>query len=172
VKPDSTVETFVALRLFIDSWRWRGVPFYLRAGKSLPATATEITVVLRHSPAIFSDPAPAPNHVRFRVSPSLAIGVLTLVKKPGDEMIGDEVELQACGHSFAAEIQPYEELLDDALHGEQLRFASEAYVEEAWRIVQPVLNNATPVHFYDPGTWGPAEAEALAPPDGGWLNPA
>jgi glucose-6-phosphate 1-dehydrogenase len=172
VKPDSMVETYVALRLFIDSWRWKGVPFYVRAGKSLPVTATEVTAVLRQPPAIFSEQAPIPNHVRFRVSPSLAIGMLALVKKPGDEMVGNAVELQACTHNDPAEVQPYEELLDDALHGDQLRFASEAYVEEAWRIVQPVLGNATTLHFYDPGTWGPAEAEALAPPDGGWCNPS
>lgn len=172
VKPDSTVETFVALRLYIDSWRWKGVPFYVRAGKSLPVTATEVTVVLREPPSLFSDHARSQNHLRFRVSPGLTIGMRALVKKAGDEMAGETVELEACQHSDPAEVQPYEELLGDAMRGDQLRFASEDYVEEAWRIVQPVLGNTTPLCFYDPGTWGPAEAQALAPPGEGWLNPS
>jgi glucose-6-phosphate 1-dehydrogenase len=172
VKPDSAVETYVALRLYIDSWRWKDVPFYVRAGKSLPATATEVTVVLREPPSLFSDHAKAQNHLRFRVSPGLTIGMRALVKKPGDEMAGNTVELEACQLSDPAEVQPYEELLGDAMRGDQLRFASEDYVEEAWRIVQPVLGNTTPLYFYDPGTWGPAEAQAIAPPGEGWLNPS
>lgn len=177
VRPDSTVETFVALRLYIDSWRWKGVPFYLRAGKSLPVTATEVSAVLRQPPPIFSPPnqsndATAPNQVRFRVTPSLAIGMRALVKRPGDEMKGDPVELQACEYSYSEDVLPYEELLADAIQGDQTHFAREDYVEEAWRIVQPVLGNATPLHFYEPGTWGPAEAEAVPSADGGWRNPS
>ena len=170
VKPDSTVETFVALRLHIDSWRWKGVPFYIRAGKSLPVTATEVTAILRQPP--FSTPAASHNYLRFRVSPGLTIGLGALVKKPGDAMTGEPVELLACEQSEETEVLPYEELLHDAMCGEPARFAREDYVEEAWRIVEPVLGNAAPLHYYDPGTWGPAEAEALAAADGGWRNPS
>jgi glucose-6-phosphate 1-dehydrogenase len=172
VKPDSTVETFVALRLHLDSWRWKGVPFYIRAGKSLPVTATEVTAILRQPPDMFSNILTNQNYLRFRVSPDLAIGLGALVKKPGDQMAGDPVELLATEHPGPAQLQPYEELLDNAMHGDQMRFAREDYVEEAWRIVQPVLGNTTPLHFYDPGAWGPAESDALAAPDGGWRNPS
>jgi glucose-6-phosphate 1-dehydrogenase len=172
VEPDSTVETYVALRLYIDSWRWKGVPFYIRAGKSLPVTATEVSAILRHPPPMFSNQPTTQNYLRFRVSPGLAIAMGALVKKPGDEMTGDPVELLATECSDPAELLPYEELLDDAIHGEPTRFAREDYVEEAWRIVQPVIGNAAPLHFYDPGTWGPAEAEALTSPEGGWRNPS
>jgi glucose-6-phosphate 1-dehydrogenase len=172
VKPDSTVETFVALRLFIDSWRWKGVPFYIRAGKSLPVTATEVTAVLRQPPTMFSQVTAGENHLRFRVSPVLAIGIGALVKKPGDAMTGDAVELLATENSGPTELLPYEELLDNAIHGDQIRFAREDYVEEAWRIVQPVLDNAVALRFYEPGTWGPAEADALTSTAGGWRNPS
>src|ERR1700722_3512429 len=172
VKPDSTVETFVALRLHIDSWRWKGVPFYIRAGKSLPVNATEVTALLRQPPDIFSKQIANQNYLRFRVSPGLAIAIGALVKKPGDEMAGEPVELLATEHAGPTELLPYEELLDNALHGDQIRFAREDYVEEAWRIVQPILGNAAPLHFYDPGTWGPAEADALTSADWGWVNPS
>jgi glucose-6-phosphate 1-dehydrogenase len=172
VKPDSTVETFVALRLYIDSWRWKGVPFYIRAGKSLPVTATEVTAVLRQPPTMFPQVTAGENYLRFRVSPVLAIGIGALVKKPGDAMTGDAVELLATENSGPTELLPYEELLDNAIHGDQIRFAREDYVEEAWRIVQPVLNNAVSLRFYEPGTWGPAEADALTSKAGGWRNPS
>ena len=166
-----TVETFVASRLHIDSWRWEGVPFYVRAGKSLPVTATEVHVALRHPPAIFSGNAPAHNYLRFWVTPDLVIAVGGQVKKPGDDMTGEPVELLASEESDPAELSAYQELLDDAMHGDPTRFAREDYVEEAWRIVQPILGNATPVRMYDPGTWGPAEAEKLTSKTGGWRNP-
>jgi glucose-6-phosphate 1-dehydrogenase len=172
VKPDSTVETFVALRLFIDSWRWKGVPFCIRAGKSLPVTATEVTAVLRQPPTMFPQVTAGENYLRFRVSPVLAIGIGALVKKPGDAMTGDAVELLATENSGPTELLPYEELLDNAIHGDQIRFAREDYVEEAWRIVQPVLDNAVALRFYEPGTWGPAEADALTSTAGGWRNPS
>jgi glucose-6-phosphate 1-dehydrogenase len=172
VNPASTVETYVALRLYIDSWRWKGVPFYIRAGKSLPVTATEVTAILRPPPDLFSDQPITQNYLRFRVSPDLAIAMGALVKKPGDQLTGDPVELLATEHPDPAEMLPYEELLDDAMHGDPTRFAREDYVEEAWRIVQPVLGNTTPLHFYDPGSWGPAEGDALAAPHGGWRNPS
>jgi glucose-6-phosphate 1-dehydrogenase len=172
VKPDSTVETFVALRLYIDSWRWKGVPFYIRAGKSLPVTATEVTAVLRQPPTMFPEVTASENYLRFRVSPVLSIGIGALVKKPGDAMTGDAVELLATENSGPTELLPYEELLDNAIHGDQIRFAREDYVEEAWRILQPVLDNAISLCFYDPGTWGPAQANALTSTAGGWRNPS
>jgi glucose-6-phosphate 1-dehydrogenase len=172
VNPESTVETYVALRLYIDSWRWKGVPFYIRAGKSLPVTATEVTAILRPPPDLFSDQPMTQNYLRFRVSPNLTIAMGALVKKPGDQLTGDHVELLATEHPDPAEMLPYEELLDDAMHGDPTRFAREDYVEEAWRIVQPVLGNTTQLHFYDPGSWGPSEGEALVAGNGGWRNPA
>ncbi len=171
VKPDSTVETYVAVRLQIDSWRWQGVPFFIRAGKSLPVTITEVNVTLRQPPGIFADNSPTRNYLRFRVTPDLAIAIGALTKKPGDEMTGDHVELLATQGSDPVEVSAYAELLDDALHGDPTRFAREDYVEEAWRIVQPVLDNATPVRAYEPGSWGPAEAEKLTAANGGWRNP-
>src|ERR1700733_12181406 len=171
VNPESTVETYVALRLYIDSWRWKGVPFYIRAGKSLPVTATEVTAILRPPPDLFSDQPITQNYLRFRVSPDLAIAMGALVKRPGDQLTGDPVELLAAEHPDPAEMLPYEELLGDAMHGDSTRFAREDYVEEAWRIVQPVLGNTTPLHSYDPGSWGPAEGEALVAGHGGWRNP-
>jgi glucose-6-phosphate 1-dehydrogenase len=172
VKPDSTVETYIALRLFIDSWRWKGVPFYIRAGKSLPVNITEVTAILRQPPTMFSNQPASQNYLRFRVSPTLAIAMGALVKKSGDEMTGDPVELLATEQPGLGELQPYEELLDNAIHGDQTRFAQEDYVEEAWRIVDPILGNAAALHFYDAGTWGPAEADALTSRDGGWRNPS
>jgi len=171
VKPDSIVETYVALRLQIDSPRWKGVPFYIRAGKSLPVTVTEVKVMLRQPRVIFSQASPAQNYVRFRVTPDLAIAIGGQVKKPGDEMKGEPVELLATQNSDPAELSAYQELLNDAIHGDASHFAREDYVEEAWRIVQPVLDNATPLHFYDPGTLGPSEADKLVSSDTGWQNP-
>jgi glucose-6-phosphate 1-dehydrogenase len=172
VKPESTVETYIALRLYIDSWRWKGIPFYIRAGKSLPVNITEVTAILRQPPTMFSNQPATQNYVRFRVSPTLAIAIGALVKKSGDDMTGDPVELLATEQPGPGELQPYEELLHNALQGDQTRFAREDYVEEAWRIVGPVLGNAAPLHFYDPGTWGPAEADALTSTEGGWRNPS
>jgi glucose-6-phosphate 1-dehydrogenase len=171
VRPDSTVETYVALRLYIDSSRWRGVPFYIRAGKSLPVTVTEATAILRQPPAIFSDPPPRQNYLRFRVTPNLAIAIGALVKKPGDEMTGEEVELLATEHSDSEEMLAYEELLGDAFHGDPMRFAREDYVEEAWRIVDPILGNIIPLQLYAPGSWGPEQAERLVL-EGAWRNPS
>jgi len=171
VSPESTVETFVALRLYIDSSRWRGVPFYIRAGKSLPVTVTEATAILRQPPAIFSDQPPTHNYLRFRVTPNLAIAIGALVEKPGDEMTGEEVELLVTEHSDSEEMLAYEELLGDAMHGDPTRFAREDYVEEAWRIVDPILRNIIPVQLYASGSWGPEQAERLVP-EGGWRNPA
>jgi glucose-6-phosphate 1-dehydrogenase len=171
VKADSQVETYVALRLAIDSWRWRGVPFYIRAGKSLPVTVTEVVVNLRQTPPLFSQSPPPNNYYRFRVTPNLEIAAAAMVKASGDEFRGKMTELMANDSTDPQEMEAYEELLDDAMHGNQMHFARQDYVEEAWRIVDPVLDNATPVHPYEPGTWGPPEADALAPTGGGWANP-
>jgi glucose-6-phosphate 1-dehydrogenase len=170
VKPNSTVETYAALRVQIDSPRWKGVPFYIRAGKSLPITVTEVRVMLRQPPMFLSHDSAPHNYVQFRVTPNLTIAIGGQVKKPGDEMTGEPVELVATQNSDAAELSAYQELLNDAIHGDSRHFAREDYVEEAWRIVQPVLDNATPVHSYDPGTWGPEEAEKLVSSDGGWQD--
>jgi glucose-6-phosphate 1-dehydrogenase len=172
VKPNSQVETYVALKLCINSWRWKDVPFYIRTGKSLPVTATEVVARLRRPPQIFSrDPLP-PNYVRFRVSPDMSIGIGANVRLPGEVPRGVPVEMLATQHTKPEDILPYEELLADAIVGNQARFARVDYVEEAWRILDPLLKNMPPVHTYKPGTWGPVEAEKLAEGDGGWLNPS
>ncbi len=170
VKSDSQVETYVALRLFINSWRWKDVPFYIRTGKYLPITATEVIVTLRQPPDIFlENPLPA-NYVRFLLAPDLVIAIGSHVKRPGDTLLGEEVELVISRSSDPQEMQAYGELLGDALAGNSSRFARQDYVEEAWRIVDPVLDKTTTIYPYIPGTWGPREADTLAPP-GGWIEP-
>jgi glucose-6-phosphate 1-dehydrogenase len=171
VKASSTVETYVAMRLSVDSWRWKGVPFYIRAGKSLPLTVTEVTVKLRQPPAIFADDSLPHNYFRFQVTPNLQIATGALIKKTGNEMRGQMTELMVTEAADPAEMQAYEELLDDAMQGNQMHFARQDYVEEAWRIVDSVLDNATPVRAYKPGTWGPAEADALVIEKEGWVSP-
>jgi glucose-6-phosphate 1-dehydrogenase len=171
VDAHSQTETFVALKLEINSWRWKGVPFYIRAGKSLPVTATEVLVRLREPPAVFSEiPLPA-NYFRFRVTPDLMIAIGASVKKPGEQTEGHQVELVVCQGSDPAEMGAYEELLFDAMRGNAARFARQDYVEEAWRIVDPVLRDGIPVYEYEAGTWGPSEAAALLAPYSGWFNP-
>jgi glucose-6-phosphate 1-dehydrogenase len=170
VSPQSTVETFVALRLFINSWRWKGVPFYIRAGKCLPNTVTEVLVKLYQPPAIFCDAPPPANYYRFRVTPDLQIAVGAYVKLPGPLDRGEEQELLINHPEDPNEMSAYEELLDDAMKGHSSHFARQDYVEESWRVVDSVLDNVTPIHEYEPGSWGPAEAESIGPP-GGWYNP-
>jgi glucose-6-phosphate 1-dehydrogenase len=171
VKADSQTETFVALRLEINSWRWKGVPFYIRAGKSLAVTATEVIVKLRQPPAVFTEvPLPA-NYFRFRVTPDLMIAVGASVKKAGGQLEGQHVELVISHQSDADEMGAYEELLYDAVQGNSGRFARQDYVEEAWRIVDPILEGAAPVYAYEPGTWGPPQASELIAPDGVWFDP-
>jgi glucose-6-phosphate 1-dehydrogenase len=171
VAPQSRVETYVALRLEINSWRWKGVPFYIRAGKRLPVTVTEILVRLRDAPAVFSEaPLPA-NYFRFRVTPNLVIALGALVKRAGGVSVGEPVELVVCDESDPAEMGAYEELLFDAMRGNPARFARLDYIEEAWRIVDPVLGDGAPLHVYEPGTWGPPEARALVAGDE-WFDPS
>jgi glucose-6-phosphate 1-dehydrogenase len=172
VADNSNVETFVALRLEINSWRWKGVPFYIRAGKCLPVTATEVLVRLRLPPAVFSEsPLPA-NYFRFRVTPNLMIAVGASVKKAAETLEGEQVELVVSEQSDPSEMGAYEELLFDAMRGNAIRFARQDYVEQAWRVVDPVLDGAVPIHTYEPGTWGPPEADALIAADGRWFDPA
>jgi glucose-6-phosphate 1-dehydrogenase len=170
VAKDSQVETFAAVRLQIHSWRWQGVPVYIRAGKMLPVTCTEVIVRLRKPPEVFTGPPPQPNYLRFRIGPDVAIALGAMVMVPGEEMIGDPVELLLSHHEGGSEVGAYERLLGDAMKGDATLFAREDYVEQAWRIVGPVLGSATPVYEYAPHTWGPREADRIAPP-GGWINP-
>jgi glucose-6-phosphate 1-dehydrogenase len=170
VAPSSTVETFVALRLRVDSWRWRGVPFYIRAGKSLPVTCTEVFVRLRQPPTMFDDFDLASNHLRFRISPDVTIAVAANSIAP-DETRSDTVEMVAVRLPQAGEMDAYERVLGDAMHGDATLFAREDYVEEAWRIVDPVLKAGTPIYEYEPGTWGPSEVLSKVSPTDGWHNP-
>jgi glucose-6-phosphate 1-dehydrogenase len=172
VAPDSDVETFAAVRVQVDSWRWAGVPFYIRAGKCLPVTATEVLVELKRPPvALFPDCAAAPpNRFRFRLSPHVVLSLGARAKLPGEAMRGEDVELTAC-HDQKDEMAPYERLLRDAMRGDQMLFARQDSVEEAWRVVEPVLGSATPLFEYESGTWGPAEADRLLQNGAGWHNP-
>jgi glucose-6-phosphate 1-dehydrogenase len=170
VAPDSQIETFAALRLDIDSWRWQGVPFYIRAGKLLPVTCTEILVRLRRAPKIFPTLAGAPNYCRFRISPETSLAIGVTVMDQDDTMVGQPVELLASRSPRAEDMDAYERVLGDAMAGDPTLFAREDYVEEAWRIVDPVLKQRTPVFEYEPGTWGPREVENVTP-SGRWHNP-
>ncbi len=172
VAADSQVETFAALRLRIDTWRWAGVPFYIRAGKRLPFTSTEVMVKLKRPPQTVFDEIKLgqSNYLHFRLSPNVFIALGARTKVPGESMVGKEVELVACQH-FGDELSPYERLLSDAIRGDATLFAREDSVEAAWQIVDPILKDPTPVHQYEPNTWGPAEAERIIAGDGGWHNP-
>ena len=171
VAPNSTVETFAAVRLHVDSWRWEGVPFFIRAGKSLAKTTTEVLVTLRRPPLVKLSPAET-NYVRFRLQPDVVIGLGARVLKPGDRMVSEPTELTVVHHPDGDEMEPYERLLGEAMAGDATLFAREDEVEAAWAIVQPILDGVTPVHEYDPGTWGPSEADALTLEVGGWHVPA
>ena len=171
VKAGSTMETFAALKLEVDSWRWRGVPFYIRAGKSLPVTCTELLIRLRQPPTMYCHYPLKSNHVRFRISPEVVMGMGFNVIKPLDEADSELREICGAAHPPAAEMDAYERVLTDAMAGDATLFAREDYVEEAWRIVDPVLKAGSPVFTYEPGTWGPAEVEKSVVPPGGWNNP-
>jgi glucose-6-phosphate 1-dehydrogenase len=169
VASESTVETFAAVRLEIQSWRWQGVPFTIRAGKCLPVTCTEVFVTLRRPPPVYAALPPA-NHFRFRLGPEATIAIGATLKRPGDEVAGEEVELLVSHETDIVEADAYEQLLGDAMKGRPFRFAREDYVEEAWRIVDPVIKAGIPVVEYEPGSWGPPEADALVAPDS-WHHP-
>ena len=171
VAPDSQVETFAALRLEIDSWRWQGVPFYIRAGKSLPVSCTEVIVRLREAPRIFPHCEAVANQLRFRISPEMTIALGTTVMDKDDREIGEQVELLASRSPGANEMDAYERVLGDAINGDRTLFARQDYVEEAWRIVDPILKKTTRVYQYEPGSWGPREVDGNVAPPGGWQNP-
>jgi glucose-6-phosphate 1-dehydrogenase len=171
VASDSKTETFVALRLGINSWRWQGVPFYFRAGKCMPVTCTELMIRLRRPPDIFHAGGIQPNHFRFRISPEVTIAHGMMVQSADAAMTGEQVELVAFEHGSANEMDAYERVLGDAMAGDATLFAREDYVEEAWRIVDPVLNAGTPVYQYEPGQWGPPEVNPRIAPADGWNDP-
>ena len=171
VAPDSTVETFAALQLEVDSWRWRGVPFYIRAGKCLPVTCTEVVVRLRQPPTMYEGYDLKPNYCRLRISPDIAIAVGTNVIAEGQETVSTCLEMLAIRHPRADEMDAYERVLGDAMEGDPTLFAREDYVEEAWRIVDPALRARTPVFEYEPGTWGPKDLDQKISPPSGWQNP-
>jgi glucose-6-phosphate 1-dehydrogenase len=168
VAPGSRTETFAALQLAVESWRWDGVPFFIRTGKCLPVSRTEVVVRLRRPPPITGVPLVS-NHVRFQLGPEFQIGLGATVREAGGQHGGRPLELLASQQPEGAETDPYAALLGDAMRGETFRFARQDYVEEAWRIVDPVLQGGAPPEPYEPGTWGPAAAQGLVPD--GWLEP-
>jgi glucose-6-phosphate 1-dehydrogenase len=170
VKPDSTVETFAAVRLHIDSWRWEGVPFFIRAGKCMPVTATEVLVTLKTPPLRKLRPEDA-NYYRFRLGPDVIIAVGAQIKKPGEHMDSEPTELKVVQRPEGEEMDAYERLLGDAMACDHLLFTRQDAVEAQWAIVQPILGDVTPVLEYQPGTWGPAKADQLTAQIGGWHNP-
>ena len=170
VAPDSQVETFAALRLEIDSWRWQGVPIYIRAGKCLPVTCTELIVRFRQAPTMHRGFDLKRNHLRFRVSPDIVIAIGANAMT-ADETVSQPVEIMASRHPGADEQDAYERVLGDAMDGDATLFAREDYVEEAWRIVDPLLKAAPAIHEYEPGTWGPSLANQAVMPPGGWADP-
>lgn len=173
VAPDSRVETYAAMRIHLDSWRWQGVPFFIRAGKQLPVTATEVLVRLRRPPQqVFAELPPLQgNYLRFRLGPrQVAIAIGARIKRHGTENVGDEIELLVCD-AQSDEMEAYERLLGDALQGDATLFGRQDGIEAAWRIVDPILDGRTPVRDYEPGSWGPVEADAMTSEFGGWSNP-
>jgi glucose-6-phosphate 1-dehydrogenase len=170
VAPNSKVETFAALRLEINSWRWQGVPFYIRAGKCMPTTCTEIVCRLRKPPTVIPADMLNSNYFRFRISPDVSIAMGISVLAPGDNMVGQPAEMVGSRQPSAEDMEPYERVLGDAMAGDATLFAREDYVEEAWRIVDPVVKGSTPVYPYEPNSWGPNQVERVTPP-GGWQNP-
>jgi glucose-6-phosphate 1-dehydrogenase len=171
VAADSGVETYAAVRLRIENWRWSGVPVFIRAGKGLPVTATEVQVTLKQPPVSIFGPDTRRNAFRFRLSPDVSIALRAQTKAPGDAMIGEEALLIERHHP-ADEMAPYERLLGDALRGDRTLFGREDAIESSWRIVDPILGGARPLRVYDTGSWGPVEAEGLTAGHGGWIEPA
>jgi glucose-6-phosphate 1-dehydrogenase len=175
VAPNSATPTYAALHCFVDSWRWQGVPFYVRAGKSLATTSTEVVVDLKKAPpVVFREMQHAKsNYVRFRLSPEVAIGIGARAKRPGEGMFGEPVELSVVNHAddtADGHLEAYERLLGDAMNGDATLFARQDVVEAAWAIVDPILQDAGPVFEYEPGTWGPPEADQLVAEVGGWAR--
>jgi glucose-6-phosphate 1-dehydrogenase len=176
VAADSPVPTYSALRLDVDSWRWEGVPFYVRAGKSLQMNVTEVFVEFKNPPqVVFPERMPASgNHIRFRLSPQVVIALGARAKRAGERMTGEPLELsvvEQAEQGEAGRLEAYERLLGDAMIGDATLFARQDVVEAAWAIVDPVLQPESPLHGYEPGTWGPPEADALVAGVGGWNTP-
>jgi len=168
VAPDSVVETYAALRCYIDNWRWQGVPFYIRAGKQLPVKVTEVVVKLRPPPVMmFDDPGPQnTNYIRFRIDPQVLIGIGARRKRAGEKMLGEEVELNALDDT-SGDMAPYERLISDAMNGQHQLFTREDASELAWSVVEKVIELKDKPYVYQPNSWGPAEAlEKIAPPEG------
>ena len=176
VAPASQVPTYAAIRLHVDSWRWEGVPFIVRAGKRLKMTCTEVRVEFKTPPpVVFHEPAPAAgNHVRLRLSPQVAIALGARVKRPGEDMVGEPIELKlvdAPGQGSGGQMDAYERLLGDAMAGDATLFARQDVVEAAWAIVDPLIRTPQPVYAYEPGSWGPADADRFVSSIGGWNAP-
>ncbi|MEA2699066.1 MAG: glucose-6-phosphate 1-dehydrogenase [Myxococcales bacterium] len=176
VAPDSYMATYAALRLHVDSWRWEGVPFYVRAGKSLAKTVTEVIVEFKNPPAVvFKEPPPSVgNWVRLRLSPEVVIALAARAKTPGEAMVGQRVELRVSetpAQGSEGSMDAYERLLGDAMAGDPTLFARQDVVEAAWAIVDPVIHGPSPMYPYEPGSWGPKEADVLTDEVGGWNTP-
>ena len=171
VKPDSKTETFAAIRMGINSQRWEGVPIYIRAGKNLPVTCTEIMVRLKRLSTVYSSIATASNYVRLRISPDVTAAFGMLIMAPGEEMVAVPTEILGKPNPYAEAKDAYERVLSDAMDGDATLFARQDYVEEAWRIIDPYMRLDTPVFYYEPKTWGPPEADELLLTYGGWHNP-
>ena len=173
VAPKSRTETFAAVRVFIDNWRWQGVPIYIRAGKHLPLSATEVRVQFRRPPQVVfpNEQAPGHNFVRFLFSPRIEIGISMQVKIDGERMVGEPIELKVVDQQ-PDEMSPYERLIGDAIQGDQALFARQDVIEEGWRIVEKIIDNAVPVHPYKKGTWGPEAVNDVLLPSGGWHAPS
>ena len=169
--PGSTVETYAAVRLEVDSWRWAGVPFFIRAGKCLPLTATEVMVDLKRPPLGRLSPEES-NYFRFRLGPQISISIGARVKRPGAEMVSMPTELAAVRNAAGDEVEAYERLLTDAMKGDPTLFVREDAVEAAWAVVEGVLDDATPVHPYAPGSWGPKRPTASRTGIEGWRDPS
>ncbi len=171
VSEGSKTETFAAIRLHINSPRWDGVPFFIRAGKQLPVTCTEILVRFKHLPSAYSSIASKPNHIRFRISPDVTVAFGMLIMAPEEDMASVLSEAQGNPTPFPKEKDAYERVLTDAMAGDPTHFARQDYVEEAWKLVDDYLHADSPVFTYIPGTWGPEEVNELICPPGGWNNP-
>ena len=171
VRSDSSVETFAALRLEIDSWRWKDVPFYIRAGKNLPVTCTEVFARFRKPPTVMKESVVSHNHMRFRISPEMAIAIGATAMGAGEVLEGQHVEIMASRYPCPDEMDAYERVLGDAMAGDATLFARQDYVEEAGRIVDPVLRAESPVYEYEQRSWGPNDVERRVSPEGGWHNP-
>jgi glucose-6-phosphate 1-dehydrogenase len=171
VAPNSTVETFAALELQIDSWRWQRVPIYIRTGKRLPVTCTEVVIRLRKPPTMYTESPLIGNHLRFRVSPDVSLGLGLMVMAPGEGMVGQAAEMIGIRQPRADEADAYERVISDAIVGDTTLFARADYVDEAWRIVEPILEATSPIYEYESRTWGPREVDSIVSPPGGWHNP-